>query len=199
MNKNRLKHLSDTKQWDLLINEFSVDEVCRLLDYKESMALAYDLFSKNFMSFDSQDFAVRLLFAIKKMHFHEWDLDWKNDVFLANLCSLTYREEAIYQLYKGAYNSLIDPPDSLLLLLAACNSMPPGIPEISDEESEAYLKRAIAKKITFEGAIRMRALARKKNDKEQENYWDYMMSELKNKNIHTEAIIPDVLLAQGRN
>ena len=90
-----------------------------------------------------------------------------------------------------------DPPDSLLILLADCN-FAPGLPPISDKESDEYLERAIRKKITYEGAEMMRGRARMKGDKQEEAYWDIQCNELKRKNIHMDTVIPDVLLEQNR-
>ena len=38
----------------------------------------------------------------------------------------------------------------------------------------------------------MRALARTKNDSEEENYWDKKCDELKEKNIRADSLIPDI-------
>lgn len=185
------------QQWVSLVEKFSPEEICTRLGFKENMELAYDLFFKNLDNVEIQDFAVRLFFQIKLTYPNEWNIDWKNDAFLGKLCSNTWRYDEMYKCYKDAYDKLEDPPDSLLLLLAGCNNAP-GTPPITIQESEAYLKRAIAKKMTYEAALMMRGLARKQKNQENEKYWDFMCTDLKKKNIRTEMIIPDVLLTHKR-
>lgn len=162
------------------------------LDYSECMSLAYDLFFENPENSDFQDFSIKLFFVIRDHFAKKWDTDWKNDAFLGQLCGLTWRYDESYECYKKAYDKLKDPPDFLLLLLSGCNSAP-GIPPISDGESEMFLKGALAKKVTYEAAVQMKGLSRIKKNSEQENYWDEMCKELKERNIHTDILIPDVL------
>ena len=190
--KEELLQLTHEENWSPIILRTTPDILTKILSYEECMSLAYDLFFKNLRDDDIQDFAVRLFFSIRDTYASDWSRDWKNDAFLGQLCGLTWRYDERYECYKKAYDKLRDPPDSLLLLLAECNSAP-GTPSISDGESETYLKRAIAKKLTYEAAIWMRGLARSKNDQEQEKYWDKLSKELEEKNIHTETIMPDIL------
>ena len=185
------------ENWTSFVKEFSTEDVCCALNYRECMALAYDLFVKNQDDYTVQDFSVRLFFAISQVYPDEWNKDWKNDVFLGKLCSITWRDDERYAYYKKAYDRLEDPPDSLLLLLASCNSTP-DTPPISDKESEDYLLRAVNKKITYEAAVMMRGLAQDKRDQNKEAYWNAMCDTLEKNNIHTETIIPDVLLEQNR-
>jgi hypothetical protein len=197
ISKEKLNAYKTEENWISLTKESSVEEVCRVFNYRECMALAYDLFFKNLHDSGIQDFSVRLFFAIALAYPIEWNTDWKNDAFLGKLCSITWRYDEMYACYKKAYDRLKDPPDSLLILLADCN-FAPGLPPISDKESDEYLERAIRKKITYEGAEMMRGRARMKGDKQEEAYWDIQCNELKRKNIHMDTVIPDVLLEQNR-
>lgn len=194
--KKNLYSIIKNEKWNLL-TKFQLDDICSILSFKESMALAYDLFFKNFQNDEVQEFAVHLFFIIKHKYPTEWNQDWKNDAFLGKLCSITWRYNDMYESYKKAYDRLTDPPDSLLLLLASCNSVP-GEALISQKEAEDYLHRALKKKITYEAAIMMRAISRDKQIKEEEEFWDQKCIELDKANIHTELIIPDVLLLQNR-
>lgn len=193
MTEKNLTDLISHAKWSIITNEFSLADICLSLNFKDSMALAYDLFFKNHYDDEIQDFGVRLFFSIRE-NYPEWNIDWKNDAFLGKLCSITWRYDEMYECYKRAYDKLTDPPDSLLLLLASCNSAP-GTPPISDEEAEKYLKRAIDKKLTYEAALKMRGVTK---DPMQKNYWDLVMTDLENNNIHTETIIPDILSLQNR-
>lgn len=192
LTKEELSKLIHEENWSSITKKNSPESLVEIFDYQECMALAYHLFFKNFRDDHIPEFAVQLLFSIRDKYITEWNNDWKNDVFLGQLCGLTWRYNEEYVCHKRAYNKLKDPPDSLLLLLAGCSGAP-GTPPISDQESEIYLKRAIEKKITYESAVMMRGLSRDKNDQKQEKYWDTMCQELKKNNIHTDPIIPNVL------
>ena len=191
-----LSQLISESKWAQIVDKFTANELCSLLSYESNMTLAYDLFFKNLENFEIQDFAVRLFFSISE-NFREWNSEWKTDAFLGNLCSITWKYDAMYELYKKAYEKCDDPPDSLLLLLAGCNSVP-GSPPITDQEAEEYLNEAVKKRETYEAAIMMRGLAKDKGFKDQELYWNNKCLELEEKNVHTEPIIPDVLTAQNR-
>lgn len=198
MNKERLLQLRLNKKWVFLTKEFSPDDVSKLIKYQDGMALAYDLFFNNLNDDTILEFAMRLFFSLKRTYSMEWMMDWKNDVFLGKLCSITWKYEEMYELYKSAYDRLQDPPDSLLLLLASCHSVP-GVPLITAQEAEEYLQRALDKKLTYEVALMMKSLAMDKQSKEQENYWNKICLELERNQIHTATIIPDILSAQNRN
>jgi hypothetical protein len=172
------------------IKDISFDDLLAL-GYRECMFLAYDLFAKNLHDSELQEFAAELFFRIRDQFPTEWDMDWKNDAYLGQVCGLTWRYDESYECYKRAYDKLSDPPDVLLLLLASCNSAP-GKPPINDDESEFFLKRALAKNVTYEGAINMRGLARNKKDPELEKYWNKKCHDLEKANVHTEVLVPDI-------
>jgi hypothetical protein len=138
-----------------------------------------------------REFSVKLFFFISSKYPLEWNQDWKNDVFLGQLCELTWRYDERYECYKRAYDRLADPPDSLLLLLAGCNSAP-GTPPLNDQEAEKYLNQALKKRATYEAAIMMRNVVRHKNDQTEVERWNRLCGELKLKNVHVESIIPDI-------
>lgn len=190
MIKERLIELINEKSWSVLKN-IPTDTIIALLDYQDCMFLAYDLFFQNSQDDECQDAAVRLFISIRD-HFSEaWNADWKNDVLLGQLCGLTWRYNERYDCYKRAYNRLDDPPEYLLLLLSGCNNAP-GIPPMTDQDSEMYLKQALDKKMSFEAAIKMRGIARSKQNSELELYWDKKCQELEHNNVHTDTCIPDI-------
>ncbi len=190
MKRENLLILIKNKKWND-IKGIPFDDLLGALDYQECMFLAYDLFFENDHEDELQDLAVRLFFYIRDRFPDEWNVDWKNDAYLGQLCGLTWRYAERYDCYKRASEKLNDPPEDLLLLLSGCNSAP-GKPPISDDESEMFLRRALAKKITYEGALKMRGLVRNKKDSELEMYWDKKCIDLKKNKTHTEVLIPDI-------
>lgn len=132
------------------------------------MWLIKHLFYDDFQNDIRQQFALKLAFQVENQFKKEWDNDWKNDIFLGDLCSILWLYDEQYVCYKKAYDKLVDPPGSLLLLLAGCQNAP-GIPPITDEEAEYYLKKSAKKKITFETALMMRTLFRQKKTLHKQN------------------------------
>ena len=156
------------------------------------MHLVKHVFYDDIQDDEKQQYALKLAFAIKDHFKKEWESDWKNDVFLGDLCETLCLYDERYFCYKRAYDKLKDPPAELLLLLSNCNSAP-GIPPITDEEAESYLRRSAEKKITLETALMMRTLYQHKEDPSQVKYWDQIYRKLENENVHFDQLIPDVL------
>lgn len=192
MKNDKIKTFIFQKDWHLLIERYSPKEICEVLNFSEAMHLANNLFYDNMQDDLIQQFALNLSFEIKSQFVDQWEEDWKNDVLLGHLCSILWRYEEQYIFYKKAYDKLIDPPDSLLLLLADCNSTP-GLHLIDDQTAQEYLIRAIEKKMTYQAALKMRALYRHREDQKMEDQWNEIYQDLKFRNISTQTIIPDIL------
>lgn len=188
---SKIKEFISQKKWDLLMARYSPKEVCLLLDFNEAMWLAKHLAYDDMRNDANQQFGLKLAFEIKNQFKSEWEEDWKNDVFLGDLCSILWLYDEQYNCYKEAYDKLSDPPASLLLLLAGCQNAP-GTPPITEEEAESYLKKSVAKKITFETALMMRALCERKGNKSQAEYWDQIYKKLEKNHVCSDLLIPDV-------
>lgn len=180
------------KNWDSLIKDYSVKNVCSSLNFKEAMHVVKHLFYDDIQDDEKQQYALKLAFEIKDFFKNEWESDWKNDVFLGGLCAMLWLYDERYLCYKRAYDKLEDPPAELLLLLSDCNSAP-GTPPITNEESEFYLRKAIEKKVTCEAAFTMRNLCKLKGDKSHAEYWDQIYKQLEEEKICSAQLIPDVL------
>jgi hypothetical protein len=190
---NTIKELISQQDWSSLISNYSVKNVCSSLNFTEAMHAVKHLFFDDFQDYEKQQYALKLVFEIKDHFKGEWESDWKNDVFLGDLCEILWLYDKRYLCYKRAYDKLKDPPAELLLLLSDCNSAP-GTPPITDEESEFYLMKAAEKRLTCEVAFSMRSFYRLiKEDKFQEEYWDQIYKKLEKENIHSDQLIPDVL------
>ena len=92
-----------------------------------------------------------------------------------------------------AYNGLKEVPDSLLLLLSECTHAQEGqAPPVSEETFEKYVQQAVKKRLTFEAAMKMRDIYKRKKDRQQEKCWEALCRQLDRDHIHAEKIIPDV-------
>lgn len=189
---NNIKQFISQKKWESIISSYSVKDICSLLSFSEAMHLVEHLFYDDIHDDTKQQYALKLAFELKEYFKNEWDCDWKNDIFLGDLCEMLWLYDERYLYYKRAYDKLENPPAELLLLLSGCNSAP-GSPPITDEESEYYLREAIKKKITSESAFLMRILYKQKGNESQTNYWDEMYQKLEKEGVHSEQLIPDVL------
>ncbi len=192
MNKDKLKELINKKEWLLLIENYSPKSICCLLNFKEAMLLSERLFFKEKYNYIQEQFALNLALEIKNHFKVEWKNDWKNEVFLGAMYNILCLYDEKYVCYKKAYDQLEDPPATLLFFLSNCNDTP-DIPPITDEEAESYLKRAVEKKITYEVALSMRTLCRKKGETIQAAYWDQLYHKLEREKVKMDYIIPDVL------
>lgn len=189
---NEIKELISKKNWAFLTKKYSFQEICKSLNFKEVMHLVKHLFYDDMQDDTNQQFALKLILEAKQHFENEWEKDWKNDVFLGQLCSFLWLYDERYVWYKRAYDKLVNPPAELFLLLSGCNSAP-GTPPITDDESESYLKKAIEKKIIFESAFKMKNLYEKRGDKVQADYWEQLYEKLKKEGVCSDQLIPDVL------
>lgn len=191
MSVRQLKELIFQKKWDSIVKQYLVSDICLSLNFSEAMNLTNHLFYDDIQNDENQQYALKLAFEIKNRFKSDWEQDWKNEIFLGNLCDMLWLYEERYLCYKRAYDKLLDPPHELLLFLAGCQFAPD--PPITKDESEFYLKKALDKKVTAEAALMMRSLSRDKNDQHQEKYWDGIYKKLDKEKVHASIVVPDVL------
>jgi hypothetical protein len=91
-----------------------------------------------------------------------------------------------------AYKRIKDRPPALLRELAGCNYVPS--PRISEDEAEALLKEAFRKEPSYEAALMLRGIYRRRTDEEQKKYWEEITNELEQKNIRAKPCEPDIFL-----
>ena len=189
---NKIKEIISEGDWNSLISIYSTKDICSSLNFSEVMHVAEHLFYDDFQDNEKQQYALKLTFEIKHYFKKEWESDWKNEAFLGGLCEILWLYDERYFCYKRAYDKLKDPPVELLLLLSNCNSAP-GIPPITNEEAEFYLRKALEKKLTCEVAIAMKGFYQLKGDRLQEEYWNKIYKKLEKENIHSNQVVPDIL------
>jgi hypothetical protein len=95
-----------------------------------------------------------------------------------------------YEAYKRAYEKVTPPPSSLLISLASCYLSPR--PSVTLEEAESLAKKALEKEVSIEGVVLLRGIYAEKKDQAEFDYWDKVLKEVEEKNIHTKGDWPDI-------
>ena len=188
---NKLHHIILSKQWQQLIDEHTPQSAAQCLSFEEAMSVAYDMFFENFLDSPKiRDFALNLFFAIRKHYIQNWDKDWKNDIFLADLCRIGYKYDECYHCCMRAYKKFNDPPSAILLALAGCYNVPK--PLVSIDEVELWLQQAIQKELSYEAALQLKGIYLDKEDQAQIDHWTKIADEAERNNIHTASCTPDI-------
>ena len=117
----KIKDLIQKKDWKAIVDKYQPAEITSLLSFRDAMILANSLFVKNHSDPSIEEFAINLLFKIKDVYPTEWEEDWKNNIYLAELCSITWRDKEAFELHNQTYNKFSDPPDAAGRKLAACD------------------------------------------------------------------------------
>lgn len=168
------------------------EKLANSLSFKEGIVLAYRMLYNLNEDKETQNEAISLLYAIKKLYPNDWNSSWKFDSLLGNACDYIGRDEERYEAYKQAAEKVNPIPPSLLVLLAKCYS-PFNPSQLSQDEAENYLKQALKIEKTIEGASLMRRICEEKKDPKEEAYWSNILDEAKEKKSHIHDVEPEFL------
>lgn len=187
---NNISHLIFKSDWQTIANHYSPKSLAKGLSFKDGRLLAYKMLFNEERDDDLRDYATELLERIRQSYPKEWSEDWKNDVFLGDAFYMTMKYDERHEAYKRAYEKLIDPPPALLISLASCY-LSPGSP-ITLEQAENLAKKALEEEMSIEGVILLRGIYAEKKDQAKFDYWDKILKELEEKQIHAKDIWPDI-------
>lgn len=185
---NKINNLIHKKNWHAIVNQYQPRIVAESLSFERGRTLAYQMLFNEERDDGLRDYAIELLQKIRHIHFREWSLDWKNDVFLGDACYLTMKGDEQFEAYKRAFDKAHPPPPSLLISLASCYLLPTS--PVTLEEAENLAKKALEQEISIEGVVLLRGIYADKNQ-DLFDYWDKVLDEVEEKNIHTQAAWPD--------
>jgi hypothetical protein len=188
---NNIADLIAKSNWHHLINQYKPNILAEKLSLKEGKLLVYKMLfgDTREREDDISDYAVQLLQELRKIHSKEWEQDWRNDVFFGDICYMALRDEERYEAYKRAYDKAAPPPSSLLISLARCYTL--WEPPITLDEAEELVKKALEKELSIEGAVLLRGIYAERKDQAKFDYWDKVLEELMQKNIHAQGAWPD--------
>lgn len=185
---NKISSLILKNEWHIIVNQYQPKTLAESLSFKEGRDLVYKMLFNEERDDSLRDYATELLQEIRQTHFAEWSTDWKNDVFLGDACYMTMKYER-YEAYKRAYEKATPPPSSLLISLAGCYLLPR--PPITLDEAENFAKEALEKELSIEGVVLLWGIYAEKKDQAKFDYWDKVLKEVEEKNIHTKDAWPD--------
>lgn len=186
---NKISSLILKNEWHTIVNQYQPKILAESLPFKEGRNLVYKMLFNEERDDSLRDYATELLQEIRQTHFGEWSSDWKNDVFLGDACYMTMKYDERYEAYKRAYEKATPPPPSLLISLAGCYLLPK--PPITLDEAENLAKKALEKELSIEGVVLLRGIYAEKKDQAKFDYWDKVLKEVEEKNIHTQDAWPD--------
>lgn len=93
---NKIKELLDKNDLELIFSNYSIEDICSCLNFNEAMYVVEYLFYDDIQNDEKQQYALKLLLKIKDRFSQEWESDWKNDVFLGNICEILWLYDERY-------------------------------------------------------------------------------------------------------
>lgn len=189
--KEDISELFKQKKWKEFIY-YTPSKIVRALSYEEAFMTSYYTFSYDFRNESLQNLSIKILFAIREIYPERWNEDWKNEVFLGDLCVFNRQYDERYDAYLRAYNKASPPTSNLLIQLASCRSSP-GVPPISEEEAKHLLQEAFKLEKSYEAAQALYWLYKDKENSGESIYWKNIAEEAKQNGWHTSEIIPDII------
>ncbi len=179
---NSIHDLFHKNLWKDISTLHTSEDIVSKLSFKQAMLVAYKLLYNDEWDENLQEFAVQLVYALRKKHPSEWESDWRYDAFLGDACNITLKYDERYEAYKNAVKKCPKPLPELLIKLAQfCYS--PGSPPISYEDSIELLKQSIMDHPYKQAASLLKAIYSSKKDFQNECYWAEMHDRIKDENL----------------
>lgn len=157
------------------------------------MYLAYQFYNNKNNDDDLCNFAVDLLQQVRKKYFKAWEVDWRNDLFLGDVCYFSMRTNESYEAYKRAslkFNSSL--PPKLLVSIAGCY-LASGKSPISIEEAERLAKNAFEQEKSIEAVTLIRGICKTQGREEESSSWDKILNDLEKKKSYMKSEWPEYL------
>jgi hypothetical protein len=176
--KDLLK-LIDDRKWHHITKTYQPSELAKLLPFKEAMILGNQILGNEEGDDDLRIYATTLIDEIRKRYPEDWNVDWRNDVFLGDAFFLAMKYDENYQSYKRSFDTVFPRPHALLVSMAGCYSNPDC--PVTIEDAEKWVREALKKEISMEAVVLIRGICKQKGDMDQFSYWDNIFKRLENK------------------
>jgi hypothetical protein len=184
-----LRQLVQSKRWYELVENFTQQELIRLISFRDGLRVAYHLL---FTWEDPlQSYALEIFETLRQTCCIEWNESWQYDALLGLAYYITCEHEKRYEAYKRAFDKAKNPPPRLLIEMARCADCP-GTPPISYAEAIHLVKKALQKGPFVDGFGLLRSLYGLQKDSEQESYWATILKQYW-ENPSSPSIVPEFL------
>lgn len=188
----KLSDLINNHNWYQIITKYKPEEVVKELDLQKGIILAYRMLYNREFDEEVQNYAVMLIYEIRKNYSQEWDADWRYDAFLGEACDLTLKyEERFDAYYRASKKTNLNSP-SLLVMLAHCY-ISPGIPPISQKKAEELLLQSLNVEKTIEGVSLIKRIYEQKGDEDKVAYWNRILNDVTKTNARVHDLQPKFL------
>lgn len=184
--------LIKTTDWNLIKNSYDVTDIVDALSLKQSTVIASRMLYNKEGEETIQNYAVELLYAIRKKYSTEWDLCWKLDILLGMGCDIIMRYDERYLAYKSASEKISPVPSSLKVLLAECY-FSPGTPPVTQKEAKELLLEALEREQTIEAVSSIIWICERQKKLDEVRYWNQILKKVEQKNLHIHSLLPSFL------
>jgi hypothetical protein len=192
MGNNKMNHRNDitslfeNRLIEEIANSYSPNEVVKSLSFLDGLRLSYLLLYNDKWDENLQEFAIKLLYEIRKVYPEEWNASWEYDALLGGACNITCKYDERYEAYKRAFDKADNPPPGLLIEFARC-CICPGSPPISYDQAIELILKAL-KQAHYADAIGLLShIYSLKDDFQNEDYWSDIL-----KNSNQEFVSPPI-------
>jgi hypothetical protein len=192
--KNTIIFLFESRFLEELINSFSPSEIVKSLSFINGLSLAYQLLYNKKWDENLQEFAIKLLYEIRKTYPEMWNESWEYDALLGLACNITCKYEERYEAYKRAFGKTKNPPPGLLIELARC-CICPGSPPVSYDDAIDLVLKALKDAPYADGIGLLSHIYSLKDDKKNEEYWTKILTN-SNQNFVSPPIEPKFLIEE---
>ena len=195
MNQTNIVLLFKNHLWENLARLYSSNDIVKILSFKESLILAYQLLYNDSWDEDLQEYAIKLLYEIRNNHSQDWDKSWEYDALIGLACDIRYKHEERYLAYKKAIEKCNDPPPRLLIEFARC-CVCPGHPPITYDEAIELTMKALRDAQYSDGISLLCNLYSLKNDEINKEYWSKVLKNINDngKKINSPSMEPKFLV-----
>lgn len=190
--KNSIIFLFENRCLNELVSSYSPSEIVKSLSFRNGLSLAYRLLYNEKWDEDLQEFAIKLLYDIRKIYPEMWNESWEYDALLGVACNITRKYDERYEAYKRAFDKTKNPPPGLLIELARC-CICPGPPPISYVDAIELVLKALKNGPYADGIGLLSHIYSLKDDKKNEEYWTNILN-ISNQEFVSPPIEPKFLV-----
>lgn len=192
-NMNDLEDLINKKNIEYLFNNYSVEDLVRVLPFKKAMVLSKMLLENETWDSALQEYAVNLIEKLKQRYPTEWNKDWRHEAYLGYAYSaLGFDIDKEFNAYSIASKKSINPPIEILMHMALLWSYPGIYKTKMDEERAIKILEQVANKTPYMEAVSgLIRLFEETGQVDKAEYWKKILNESEKNNICDQHLYLD--------